>query len=437
MVFDKLFGRSRKRPDDPPIPFGRYSDNNKTVEKVSRWTDADNLFKQQDYFNSLDAFFDYLRDDAVQNVVWERNGSSGNFHLYQGSKVVRGKCDGERLEAEITLARMPQPSVPVMRRLLEMNFNLYYCRYALDNDRLCMRFDSSIKTANPNKLYYGLRELATKADKMDDLLVQEFSSLQSIDTEHIIDIPAAEKEVNYTFVQKWIRETLEYIETLDADKFSGGIAYLLLTLAFRIDYLVCPEGQLLNELEKIVEIYYRKDERQTNERNKAMIEGFRKLLEKKREDVFPYLFRSKHTFAIVSPQHHKAVAEAIQGAHQSLPWYRDNHYTLIANRVVEYGLSYSQYSYSLPKPMSDLFRLYMQVNYPDYFEALGFGTRYYNPDNNRFDAEAIRERIGEIVAAWKAKYPKLEFNTSSLEFQSLLHFNVSFTTEVTQLNFDA
>ena len=74
---------------------------------------------------------------------------------------------------------MPQPSVPVMRRLLEMNFTLYYSRFALDNERLCMRFESDIETANPSKLYYGLKELATKADKQDDLLVQDFSSLQT------------------------------------------------------------------------------------------------------------------------------------------------------------------------------------------------------------------------------------------------------------------
>src|SRR5690606_30823356 len=161
-------------------------------------------------------FFDYLRDDAIQNVELDSNGGSGSFQLYQGSKVVRGKFDSNKLEAEITLARMPQPSVPVMRRLLDMNFNLYYCRYALDNDRLCMRFDSTIRTASPNKLYYALRELATKADKMDDLLVQEFASLQTIDTEHVIEIPDAEKELKYNFLQQQVKETLEYIESLDA-----------------------------------------------------------------------------------------------------------------------------------------------------------------------------------------------------------------------------
>jgi hypothetical protein len=436
-MLDKLFGRSKKKPENPAIPFGRYSDNNKTVQKVNRWTDADTLFKQQAYHNSIEAFFDYLRDDAVQNVVLERNNNQGKFQLYQGSKIVRGEFNDERLQAEITLARMPQPNVPVMRRLLEMNFNLYYSRYALDNDRLCMRFDSDIKSANPNKLYYGLKELAIKADKLDDLLVQEFAALQTVDTEHIIEIPQAEKEVKYQFLMRWIRETLDYIASLDADKFSGGIAYLLLTLAFRIDYLLCPDGKLLNELEKIVDIYYRKDEKQTMERNQGMIEGFRKLGEKTKEDVFPYLFRSKHTFAIVAPQQHKTIADAINSAAQNLVWYRDNNYPIIANKVTEYGLSFSQYSYSLPKPLAELFLLFMQINYRDYFEALGFSVPYYDAAANRFDPTAIRERIEEITGAWISKYPKLQFKMETLQFNNLVNFNASFAAEIAVLNFDA
>lgn len=436
-MFDKLFGKSRKKGPDPAIPFGRYSDNNKSVAKVSRWTAADTFFKQQDHYSCIDAFFDYLRDDQAQNVVLERNGAQGKFQLYQGSKIVRGEFEGDNLRAEITLARMPQPSIPVMRRLLDMNFNLYYCRYALDKDRLCMRFDSPVKTANPNKLYYGLRELATKADKMDDLLVQEFASLQTIDTEHVIEIPSAEKEVKYNFLKQSIKDTIDYIASLEAEKFSGGIAYLLLTLAFRIDYLICPEGKLLNELEKIVEIYFKKDEKQTMERNKLMIEAYQKMMERTQDEVFPWLFRSKHTFAIVTPQHHKSIADAITSSHTNMPWYRDNNFPLIANRVVEYGFAFSQYSYSLPKPLSDLYKLFMMVNYGSYFAALGFSTSYYDAPSNKFDIEAIKETINAIVDEWRPKYPKMVFAANLLRFDDLLQFNISFTTEITQMNFDA
>ncbi len=130
-MFDKLFGWGKKPAAAPDIVFGRYSDNNKSPEKVSRWTDADNLFKEKKYPESIDAFFDYLRDDAAGNVEFNRSGTDFSFAIYQGSKIVRGQGTDTHLQAEVALAKMPQPSVPVMRRLLEQNFLLYYSRYAL------------------------------------------------------------------------------------------------------------------------------------------------------------------------------------------------------------------------------------------------------------------------------------------------------------------
>lgn len=437
-MFDRLFGKSKKKPElpEPVIQFGRYSDNNKTMSKVNRWTDADNLFKDKKYMESLDAFFDYLRDDAVENVVFQRNGSAGQFELYQGSKIVRGQFKDDHITAEVTLARMPQPSVPVMRRLLELNFSLYYSRYALDNDRLCMRFDTPLTAGNPNKLYYGLKELATKADKQDDLLVQDFSILQKHDTEHIHDLSPEEKEVKYRFLQKWITETLDLVGGLDADKFHGGIAYVLLTLAFQLDYLLVPEGRLMHDLEKIVELYFRKEEKPIPEKNRDLVEAFRKLQAKTKEEVFQDLYRSRHTFSIVAPQAYKTIADMISAANQNIIWYKENNYPAIAARISEYGFAYCQYSYSLPRPVSALFELFMRINYSDYFEALGFPRKYYDLSTGRFDTEAITARILEITEAWKAKFPALVFRTENLRYDNMMEFNHSFTNEIEFLNLE-
>ena len=52
-MLDKIFGRSKKKTEeprevnDPLIFFGRYSDNNKSVEKVEKWNEAEALFKEK------------------------------------------------------------------------------------------------------------------------------------------------------------------------------------------------------------------------------------------------------------------------------------------------------------------------------------------------------------------------------------------------------
>ncbi len=436
-MLGKLFGWLRKKdPALPDIKFGRYSDNNKTVYKISRWTEAEKLFKEAKRMESMDAFFDYLKDEEEENVIHERVDQKGRFELYQGSKIVRGQYDDNNLKAEVTLARMPKPSVPVMRRLLEMNFNLFYSRYAMDEDRLCMRFDTDMGTATPNKLYYGLKELATKADKQDDLLVQNFTTLQKSDIDHLVPVPSEEKEIKFDYMQQWIRETLEYINTLDPDKFAGAIAYLLLSLVYKIDYLVVPEGPLMNELEGIPDIYFKKDNKPTEEKNRSMIEAFHKLQTKTRDEIFPFLFRSHHTFAIVTPQNYKTIVDAIKGSHQNMIWYRDNNYPFIARQVIEYGFAYCQYSYSLPRALSELFALFMQINYGAYYNALGFTDKLYDPERKEFNKEVIEERIQQIINFWRGKYPRLDFNIQSLKYDSMLNFDYSFTREMTNLKFE-
>jgi hypothetical protein len=436
MVLDKLFGWIKKKDEDPPISFGRYSDNNKSAQKVERWAEADNFFKEKEYAKSMDAFFDYLCDEEQDNVRVERKDGEISFVFYQGSKVARGEISHGQVRAEIAVARMPEPSIPVMRRLLEMNFNLYYSRFSMKDDLICMQFNTPLSAATPNKMYYGLKELATKADKQDDLLLNEFGFLLPVDSGHVQELPQAEKEIKYAFLQEWIGSTLGYVETLDAEKFSGGISYLLLTLVFRIDYLISPEGKILNELEKVASIYYSKDDKSYPERNPSMIAALKKIQEKSREEIFNQFFRSKYTFAIVVPHSLKSVSEAIETALQNMLWYRDNSYPELANKVMEYGFAYSQYSYSLPRPLSELFRLFMQINYNKYFAALGFTQQYYNDEKNAFNEDEITDRIGAIVDYWKHKYASLHFKTKKLKFDTLLNFNHSFLQEVSELNFD-
>ncbi len=437
-MLDKLFGWKKKKetPETivPPVSFGRYSDNNKTVQKTKRWTDADNLFKENSYHESITAFFDYLRDDAEQNVVTQNNGAEHRFQIYQGSKLVRGVYNNETLSAEVTLARMAQPSVPVMRRLLEQNFNLYYCRYGMDAERLCMRFDTELATANPNKLYYAFKELATKADKQDDLLLQDFQTLLPSDIEHIEVISDTEKEVKYKYLQQWIADSVALVNTLDADKMHGPISHLLLNLAYRLDFLLVPEGRLLYDIEDLVTAFFTNEEKSVPDKNNAMLQGFQAIAGLSKEIVFPCFYRSKHSFAITQPTPHKTVSDSIFGANQHTIVLRDNNLPEVAQQVSEYGLAYCQYNFSLPKPIRSLYRVLMKVVYAGFFADLGFSPVLYNSNTGNFNVLMIEQEILQIINSWKEKYPQINFKTENLKYDSLLNFTYSFTSEVEFVN---
>ena len=211
---------------------------------------------------------------------------------------------------------------------------------------------------------------------------------------------------------------------------------MLLALIYRIDYLITPEGNLLHDLEKVGTIYFKKDERPVTEKNRDMIVELKKLQERKKEEIFPYLFRSKYTFSIVAPQQHKLVSDSIHGANQNMGWYRDNKHPFIATQVAEYGIAFCQYSYSLPRAVTEFFHLFMMVCHPDFFEAMGYQKSFYNKTDMEFDTEAIIDEIREIENNWKGKYPSLNFRTENLRFDSLPNFCYTYTTEIQYLNME-
>ncbi|HSU29059.1 MAG TPA: hypothetical protein VLJ68_11800, partial [Chitinophagaceae bacterium] len=198
-----------------------------------------------------------------------------------------------------------------------------------------------------------------------------------------------------------------------------------------------PEGRLMYDIERIAGIYFQKDERAVTEKNRDMIEEFRKIQTRTKEEIFTGLYRSKYTFSIVAPQNYKAITDSIQVANQNTAWYRDNNYASIANQVTEYGISYCQYSFSLPRAITELYHLFMMINYPEFFIALGSGEAYYDPVKNQFASQGIVDKIKSIQETWKAKYPLMDFKIQQLRFDNLVNFNISFTTELSHLNMEA
>jgi hypothetical protein len=85
------------------IRFGRYSDNNKTQQKMQSWYNAEDLFKAKKYNEAIFSVFDNIRDEAEDNVHFSQDDNTFIFDIQQGSKKVHGKSDGENIVAYATL----------------------------------------------------------------------------------------------------------------------------------------------------------------------------------------------------------------------------------------------------------------------------------------------------------------------------------------------
>ena len=141
-LFDKLFSLYSKEEvgkNGTPPTFGRYSDNNKNRQHLEEWTQAEKLYEEKKYSESIIHFFTYLRDNEIGNVQFEPNGANANFKIYQGSKRIDGTIDNSCVRAEVSVARLVKRSTPVMRQLLEKNFELYYSKFYLEGDKIKLK----------------------------------------------------------------------------------------------------------------------------------------------------------------------------------------------------------------------------------------------------------------------------------------------------------
>lgn len=435
--FEQLFGGGAKKEPQPNLSFGRYSDSYKSADQYDSWDKALSLFEKEQYLASYLEFFNYLRDNFEDNVIWEEKGGKIHFEVFQGSKKATGIADANKVTVEAKVAKSDMLNIGFMRRLLERNFALRYSRFALDaEDNITIRFDTYILDGSPYKLYYALKELATNADKLDDILIDEFKMLKPVDTSHLIELPILEKEVKYNFLIKEINAALAAMDSgkPSLDQYPGGFAYILLNLSYKLDYLTKPEGFMMETLERIHRIYFTTDGKNTAQKNVVIRKELKKLLDRPREDFFKEMYLTKSTFGITKPVNHDRVVGFIDGELHHMDWYNQHNYEAIAIGVPGYIVGYCMFNFAVPRPDRELFHLYYQIVEADYFKNLGYTLDYYNIDKKGFDKKAIKRAINDIVDNNKDLYGRMNPDKSILKFDSLPNFAKSFLIMVRNLD---
>ncbi|MEM6724487.1 MAG: hypothetical protein AAF598_10645 [Bacteroidota bacterium] len=437
-LFERLFGSSVKKEDQPQIPFGRYSDSYKSKSQYDAWDTAVKKFEQGSYLDSYRDFLNYLSDPSQNNLKMREENGEIFFELIQGSKKVTGHANNKTVKARAKVVHCNTLNVGFMRRLMEKNYSLKYGRFALDDDNdIVMLFDTYVVDCTPWKLYYALKEVANNADKQDDLLVDEFDMLTEINTSHITEISDQEKEVKYQFITDTIQTTLNRINGLDSVKFSGGIAYLLLYAFYKLDYLIRPEGFMMEMLERAHRTYFARDNKSTDEKNRLLIQELETLLGRSKDDFFREMYRVTATFGITSPVNHDRVKNLIDGEINNMDWYINNDYPDIALSVPGYIACYNLFNFAVPQPDRELFHLLIEIIEQPFFGSLGFTFNFYDSSAQKFDKSAIKREIQSIVKTNIGKFPKLNPDVGMLNYNSLPEFAKSFMMMVKDLDLSA
>jgi hypothetical protein len=416
--------------------FGRFTDSYKPKEKINFWTLASDLFEQKKYFESYKEFIKYLGDDSISNVTTKEVSNGIYFELIQGSKLVKVHISDEKVIAESAIAKFDKLSIPFMRRLLEINYSLYYSRFAIKDDKILMKFDSKIFDCSPNKLYFALKELATKADKQDDILLDEFSVLHNVEDGVVEELPIEIKEIKSKYFYRWISDTIKRIGELNESRFDGAISYLLLSVIYKIDYLLTPEGKMTNEIERISGIYWANDNKKLLEKNIIIRDEMKKLLDTPKDELLKSFYKVKATFGIMSPAAFTSITSVINDNMGNVKWYSENNYEYIALAILEYISGYCFFMYGTPKPVRQLFYLVFMVINPDFFEEYGVNDKFFDIKENKLNEDLLKQKISEVIDVSKSQFTELKLDITKLDFSNRILFISSLYKEMLNLNFN-
>jgi len=437
--FSKFFtapnqGDNNQRPE---VLFGRYTDRNKSKEQLECWTKSVDYFKEKKFIESYIEFFNYLRDPKVDNVKFTTTTNKVDFEFIQGSKIVKGYANEKEIFAEAEVVIFDKPNVAVMRKLLNENYYLWFSKFTIRDNKFTLHYRVPSVEAHPSSVYFSLKEVANISDSFDDVLQNEFPFLQPVNISHIQEITETEKSIKLKFLKEWINATLKRVDELDQDNFSGARAFLLLTITYKLYYLLAPEGLLLDDLRFIQGIFFRKDGTTDVERNYKMITEYKKILDKTDQDISKSLYKVKATFAVVKPTHYTKVIDFVNDELNKINWYRDNKYYDIQLAICEYIVAYSYFNFGMEPVITNIFQVFWHALNFKYFEELGFKAEIYSKVTEKLNQVVIEQEIQKVIDSAITIYTKLNFNTKNLKFSSKHEFATSFLTEFINCNFES
>lgn len=411
--------------------FGRYSDAYKSKQQLAVWDECLKLFEEHNYHGAIKSLVEYLKNPGSDNIRILESEGSFSFILYQGSKQIECLVTDKFFKAQCKIAHCNELNVGFLRKAVEYNYELNYSRFSLDGDNnLCVIFDCMIADSSPYKLYYGLKELAIQSDKEDDLLLGEFASLEPIDNHHIRHLPEDVLNLKINFLKSKISHFNDddLLGSLNAKRYPGAMTYVYLSAMYAIDYLVKPEGKIMDLLSNMHIKYFENSNLSIEDKLEDLKQGFLDIAEMEDEEIRTEIYDVVSTFGVTSPINHAVVSGFIEKELEAFPWYAENGHDKVCLAICNYIAGFCLYNFALPGPDKDLFHLYFELAEPDFFNGLNKNSPYWDLDCGKMHIDEITDRIEDILDAHRKTYSdlpksvKIENGRHAIFLRSFLNF---------------
>ena len=420
--------------------FGRFSDAYKPAEKYQFWEESLVLFDQGKRFSAFQLFFKYLGNENDQNVKTNQIHGVVDFELIQGSKKITGTIDAQTINCQATLAISSEYPTILLLELLQENYNLKFCKFALapnkngQND-LVVVANLPAKVTSPYKLYYVLRELALVADKRDDLIFNKYG-LAGPYYQHLHQhISQRAQNAHVNFIQTTFRKALEIKANgpIDTNTYPSTYRYILLAAIYKVDFLVIPNGYLMDQLEKVDGLAFSSQTNDPKAVNQEIESIIKELLQLSQKKIKEELYRTDATFGFNPVIQSAQIRDTIFSELPTMDWYLENEYTDYAIAIVDFIVGYLLFNFIVPPPCKALFLLYYRIQEQAFFKELGYIDVPFR--EKTLSSPIIKKEIKKVLKAFEQDFPYITTPVHLLAFDSEAIFCKSYLEMVADINF--
>ncbi|MBK7226453.1 MAG: hypothetical protein IPH96_14000 [Saprospiraceae bacterium] len=399
-------GNQEKRRSDELV-FGRFTDDFSNPSRAEIWDQAILHYEKSDYVLSIVQLLEYLLNSQKTNLSYTQTENEINFSFIQGSKIITGYVKNEFFYAEVKLAHPIEMKIGFLREAIETTYHLQYGRFALSDDQtICLLFDSYLEEASPYKIFYGLKEIAQYADRKDDTITIDFSSLQPVNSADVIPIDNLEKEAKWLLVKNTIKKCLDpnSLGALNPDKFQGALTYILLAGLYKLDFLIKPEAKMMQYLEEAFQDYFRNKSTDLGEKINSLKLKYNQIDQIDKVSFDKELYNVHSTFSWTNQINQAQLKEIIDAEFKSFDWYFENKHFQICEAICTYIIGYLFYNYSFSMPMKQVAILYFELTEPDFFQMIND-----NKSDSKINLHDLKKKLQQIFNSAKSINPNFNY----------------------------
>jgi len=432
-LFDFLTGKKEQSKEDG-VEFGHFLECNKPYAFTKIWKEATELFKDEKHIQSFERFLGYLENPPHKNVTYTKEFEKIEFEIVHGSAIIKGTFDDKGLYAFTEIGRFNGVATALFRDLLIKNYMMHYNCFCIDDKTVIIKHHSPLSECSPTKMYYAIKEMAMKADIHSQALFDDFGMLEESFGRAPKEIPETERDIKVKYLKKWINDTFSELSSMTPDKDANIMSHYLLSLSYRVDFLLSPRAKVWKLNDMAVAIYSDKV-LAVPEKIRKMMSYLRDILDMSDEDMKASFFKTVDTFAIVNASTHNDLVQFFLKEFSSAKYYAERRLDRHTQAVYEQALGYVLYFQGVFPPVRELLTLYYKIFYPEFFEEMGIKCNLYDPALNKFSKWTIEGQINKIISRNRKTYPKLMFYFQNLRYENSNSFAYTFLNEITFLNF--